>query len=143
MFTAHQLPKYALLPNQNLSICEMEILLLQQGGENPQQKGTAQRRFFRDTFLAHCSCIICLHNSQLEKFQFIVLVFFFFSPLSETGNIRTLIFPVMYINEVNSFAMSFQHCGMVMLEKIPSELARKEKADFLSAMGRKVLLFLY
>lgn len=32
---------------------------------------------------------------------------------------------------------------MVMLEKIPSELARKEKADFLSAMGRKVLLFLY
>lgn len=76
----------------------------------------------------------------MEKLK--TYIFFFHS---ETGNIRTLIFPVMYINEVNSFAMSFQHCGMLNLAEIPSELARKENAGFLvvcTVIGRKLLLFL-
>lgn len=37
----------------------------------------------------------------------------------------------MYINEVNSFAVSFQNCGMLTLAETPSELARKENAGFL------------
>lgn len=67
-FFRHQIPKQKLF-----SILKIEIVLLEWGGENQVQS------FSEDSFLVHCSIIICLQNPQGEKWEKhnILLLFFY------------------------------------------------------------------
>lgn len=133
-----------LLPKQNsLSILETEIVLLQGGGENQPQKGTAQR-FFRDSFLIRCSIIICLQNLQVEKLWnsiFLLLLFLTqWNGQHPNADFSSDVYKWGKYFSCFIAALCYVYAG----KNTVFELTRKENGvdHFYTVIGKKLLLFL-